>query len=107
MVNIGSAKINSLDHAILSAWLFVAFPFEFQIIENYFWSSLFLLISPPVRSPEFALEALPNFNLYLFDTGGFEGDCGLLVPKSVHSCKTESNLLGVGDSILFKRRKRL
>lgn len=39
--------------------------------------------------------------------GGFEGDCGLLVPKSVHSCKTESDLLGVGDNILFKRRKTL
>jgi len=34
-------------------------------------------------------------------------ETGLLVPKSVHSCKTEFNLLGVGDSILFKRRKRL
>lgn len=34
-------------------------------------------------------------------------ESGLLVPKSVHSCKTESDLVGVGDNILFKRRKTL
>lgn len=49
-----------------------------------------------------------NVTLVSWGVGSKETvESGLLVPKSVHSCKTESDLVGVGDNILFKRRKTL